>query len=733
MATFYLDYINGNDANNGSTWALAWKTLTAGPTAARIAPGDTVRIAKSPDPTSLGVNGTWTGTSMIAAVAPVSSTNTTPIQMTATDHGLFTGDSVLITGHTTNTRANGIWIVGSATTHTFALLNADGSDSVGNGVGGATGLWRKFTNSVITLASSVTQNIALCGNRITKTNWTASANVTSTIINTDFKEGAECQQLAVAVGFTTGKAAYFPTGTLNLSGYQQVSFWIKQTVGTIGAAGSVSLVLCSDTLGDTVVNTISIPALGALAQWSPITVDLGSALGSSIQSIAFYINTDNGAQTFLFDNIIACKASTAPDSLSLTSLVGKQAGPYTGIQSINGTRVVLDAYTNAQPTMTNLRGYYGTSETVPVYKRETIKTPMAALTTSVVQELQDSGTEGNLITFEGGYNTVTSLVDGLTIFDGQNGLGSGIYNLSKTWTSLSLSAVRYYVGVYYTTSAIYNEVNVELLANNAFYALYFQNSGTCNINVTAAVNNNTAGVLIQSNNCNVNVTNSSSNVASGTYISGNSCIALVNMSANNGGQGLYLVGDHNTAVINDSPGNANSCRCTGVNYLKNSVLNSTVKVGSFGTVSNQFLWSTNENGDADTHFGYTEGGLISSDTVTRHSPSGISWKISPLTPARNSMYPLPLKIATAACIANVPITVSAWFRRTNTGLTARFRCPPDQLFGVSEQIVYASAAADTWEQLSITVTPTQKGVLEFWADCWGGTTYSCYVDDVTIA
>lgn len=41
MSTFYLDYENGNNANSGADWANAWKDLTNGATAARIAPGDT--------------------------------------------------------------------------------------------------------------------------------------------------------------------------------------------------------------------------------------------------------------------------------------------------------------------------------------------------------------------------------------------------------------------------------------------------------------------------------------------------------------------------------------------------------------------------------------------------------------------------------------------------------------------------------------------------------------------
>lgn len=70
-----------------------------------------------------------------------SSTNATPIVVTtSTTHGFTTGDLVFIDGHTTNTAANGFWQIGAAAGSTFSLLNPiTGGNSVGNGVGGATG------------------------------------------------------------------------------------------------------------------------------------------------------------------------------------------------------------------------------------------------------------------------------------------------------------------------------------------------------------------------------------------------------------------------------------------------------------------------------------------------------------------------------------------------------------------------------------------------------------------
>jgi hypothetical protein len=71
-----------------------------------------------------------------AAVNIASSTNTTPIQITTSSpHDLTTGDTVDVSGHHTNTNANGQWVVSVLSTTQFTLV---GSTLNGN-TGGATG------------------------------------------------------------------------------------------------------------------------------------------------------------------------------------------------------------------------------------------------------------------------------------------------------------------------------------------------------------------------------------------------------------------------------------------------------------------------------------------------------------------------------------------------------------------------------------------------------------------
>lgn len=73
-------------------------------------------------------------------VAVTSSTDATPIVVTATSHGLKTGNRVIIQGHTTNIAANGTFIVGAVTTNTFSLTDEiTGASVAGSGAGAGSG------------------------------------------------------------------------------------------------------------------------------------------------------------------------------------------------------------------------------------------------------------------------------------------------------------------------------------------------------------------------------------------------------------------------------------------------------------------------------------------------------------------------------------------------------------------------------------------------------------------
>ena len=775
MVTYYVDFEGGNDANAGTSFATRWQTLTNGATAARIAPGDEIRVMASPDPTSIG-NATWTGGGRLGAAAITSSTNATPIVITTTAaHGLVTGDYVTITGHATNTNANGVWLVGTTPTGTtFQILQINGANTTGNGAGTG-GTVTNVGNVMVKTASPLVQNIALCGGLGQKPAWTASANVTATqSVANGFKEGNSSAQLAIAAAFTTGKAAYYTLpSTLDLSGYQQVSFWVRQTVGTIGAAGAVYVALCTDTIGDTVAHTCNVPALGLTSAWVPVTVNLGTNLNSAIQSVAFYVVTDNAAQTFQLDNITACKAASSADSVTLTSLISKSDGTgdeaWYAIQSLNSDAIMLANHNGVTSLSNELRGYNGATETVTTYKRETIKvTPQTTTDANGLGIITDSGTTANVIAYSGGWNrTDMSTQTGVTWLDGQNGAGRGMTTIAtrNNITVDRLNFCRYYRGLYFFSTSVATLSNVYATANTET-GLDIDNT-SFRISVTNVwANNNATGVAINgsyiqiptpklvSNNSTVGVFfNTARFVEIGSLIAGNnsnngsigniryiSAANIVIQSATinrSDGPAFALNGSYNCFInggssSNNAAGSVFMPQASASSvYFNNFTINETTEFSS--GIGGGFMYS-NRHDNTDNNSWVWQGGLgtINQQTAVVDSPATTAWRMTPTTANTTATSPLVLKIGTVVCAASSLVTVTARMRRNNTGLTMRLICPGGQISGVATDVsANMTAAADTWETVTITFTPTKAGAVDIYAHAFGTATLLGYVSNLT--
>jgi len=673
MTTFYLDPVNGNDANDGSTWALAWKTITSGATAARIAPGDKIKVAKSPDPTSIG-NATWNNLS-----------------------------------------------------------------------------------KTVTLAAALTANVELCDAA-----WTPSANVTASTNTSNYKTGTCSSSFAVAAAFTSGKIAYKALGSMvDYSVYQQLSFWFLAS--TVVAANALKLCLCSDTTGDTIVDEFIIPVTDSTAYKYCFTINKGSALGSSIQSVALYAITDPGTVTILLDNIIACKASSSADALSLTSLISKNPAASGGdegwypIQSINGTTVLLD---NGPAINANAgRGYYGTTETAATYKRECFRVLSAACT------IQDSGSSGSLIEFQGGYDPATGNQDGETYFDVGSGRGNGLDFTNRNYVlSNKINMVRAMRGIC-LYNASYCEVTAHSMCGDDSAGIYIYGASFCKVDVKNANNNTGTGVSYGGSNniCNeLTIGNVNNNTTSGI----SAAAAYVNKITvenvcNNGSSNVSINANaiRNTFKITndkysgsygfsfDSPpaldniiigtttasnaSGAVSASSPGTQYFKGCTFGETSKVLNQTAWMNGRICLSAHDGSTDNNAVYTDGGIISSQSSVRHTASGIAWQLSPTSTNRRDSYPLFMSLAKIAVASSSQVNVSCWFRRNNTGITGKLVCRGGQIAGVSSDVSASmTAAADTWEQLTIAFTPMAAGVVEIEAWAYGGTAYSIYVDDI---
>lgn len=659
--TFYLDYELGNDANDGSDWVNAWKTFALGATEARIAPGDIIRIAKSPAPSSIG-NGTWTNLS-----------------------------------------------------------------------------------KTVTLATAQTLNIDMC-----ETAWTGAGDTTveRTAVATDGKEGSYCMKLTVdASPQASILQAFFATGELDLSAYQKISFWIKNN-GIISEDDWI-VNLCSDVAGVTVVDSFLIPAIPSINRWLPLTLtkDGGGNLGASIKSIAIYSGSGIPlASKYIYvDDFIACTT----DGLNLQSLISKDSAEqggtegWFGIQSINGTTVMLDNAPNTKAE--EGRGYSGATETVATYKRETIKTDLATGTSTKVHEVMDSGTSENNIEFQGGYNTTTNEQTGETFFDGLNGFGYGIYLNAKNYITLNyLNVCRYNSGIMFYDSNS-NTITTVSANNNNSFSIYFYFANNNTITTITSVNNNSSdGIrLYDSNNNTINtITNVNNNGGSGGIYfndSNNNTIATVT-NANNNNYGIYFFySDNNAIKLLSTTGNATAgiFNDTGTNYLHNALIAEATEVDGFISFANPRIFSHKHDQTA-YHRILTDGGQIDSVATDRVGGTGIMWKLAVTSVNRASTYPLNLKIAKIACVADKLVTVKAYMKITSTtDILGALVCRGGQLTGVANDVKTNASTADTdWHEITITFPPTEAGVIEIEAWAWWVANLadeSVYIEDMTIS
>lgn len=649
MANLFCDFRNGNDSNDATTFANRVKTITSGITAARTAPGDIIRIMKSEDPVTLGINATFTNKS-----------------------------------------------------------------------------------DTVTLASSLTTSVYLDGT------WVGATNVTCTT-STTRKEGSNSSSIAIASGFTTGMAAYYATGTLNLASFNKISFWIRSN--TAMAGGVFRLDLCSDAVGATAVNSITLNETLAANMWKCITVDTGGALGSSIASVSLYCISDPGTVTLLVDNIIAC------NDLTLTCVIGLNSSAtshlFYPIRSISGTTVKLDSYSEGDAG-TAAKGYSGTTTTATIYKIEPIRI-------TATQTPQEAATDdATRTTYSGGWDTTNMTSQtGLTFVDmGDNNLPcvtSGNVSNGSYVTFERIVGVRGTAGVVTTGATGVTISNCAAIGTGTGSSCLGSISGATSTNVkvsnctviagapnTAGISalttmlldtvtilsvagtginpGNSSGVILGNNitirNCttgiqsasgtfqltNVTVTDSSS-IGVDLTNSGNKIIGLITSSNTTAGVRMNSAGIF--TVINPN--------CTDTTPF------TSVRLGNRLIVSDVAGSAT----DTRVYDGNTSTAVITTDAATVYSPATLSFKHTPVA-NHTSNFPLIQAVEAVAALTSPDITFSVWVRRDSTNVGARLVLRGGQCSGVSsDQSATASAAANTWEQLSLTVSPGQNLPLIF--------------------
>lgn len=669
MTIFYIDLENGNDASAGTSWETAWKTPRYGATAARIAPGDEIRFAKTGAPYSVGP-----------------------------------------------------------------------------------GVWTDQTKTV-TFEPGITKLVDDC-----ESGWIGAANITLTHNTSNEKQGTACVGVNPLAAFTTGKTCYKTFASpQDFSAYQQLSFWHKYSSGS-NTSPVFKICLCSDTTGDVVVDEFIVPAYlsSYSGYWWPFTVNKGAPMGSSIQSVAIYATTDPGVPYTYFDFMFACKAPGI-GCLTLHTLISKNSAevggdePWMPILSVVDNVATFDWFVSSTTVAIGSAGYVGTSETVVTYARQAV----APFDSSAFYINEGGSSDSNRISFIGGWNKNTDVVDGLTCITNQ------LYAL------YFVSGISY-VNVSGFAFARLGSGGILMVSGGIGHHIDFQSIvGTpqSGVVLTGTAHRITFGCIMYAGAYGINMSLTAGMGAGHTIIFG-----IIGATYN---QGILLLGYHNLVIGNIIRKNSTSCVAFNpasefnrvyVNYLKDGG-NTCVSLDGAANIVDGAIFSgassdsttsqmsdvnavlrncTFNNYPALTSY-YTleatgrdravnksvfEGYILESNVLIRHTNSGMSWKLS-LTNLYTNYYHVYVPLAKVVVAANLQVTVSLWVYRPNGTLqNFRLMVMRGQIAGVEADIysAYRSAAIDTWEQLTLSFTPTEAGLVEVCAHAWRNE-YALYFDD----
>lgn len=173
----------------------------------------------------------------------------------------------------------------------------------------------------------------------------------------------------------------------------------------------------------------------------------------------------------------------------------------------------------------------------------------------------------------------------------------------------------------------------------------------------------------------------------------------------------------------------------GYNYFINPETNNlTALASSYGTYPfDGGVFVSNLNQSSTDHRQHRYYCTVVTDTSTRHSSQGFSWKITPLTASLwNADRPFRFRLPAQLFKANVKATVTAWLYKTSSNVVGQLVMPAGGIAGVTTDVTDTLSTLSTWTQLKIQFTPTQTVVAapEIWSYSTSGTTNSVWVDDV---
>jgi hypothetical protein len=577
------------------------------------------------------------------------------------------------------------------------------------------------------------------------TGWVAAANVTLNATSGTRLIGAGAVNFAVGAAFTIGKLAHKPL-TMDLSAFRQVNVWFRTSVAF--AAGTVFLDLCSDATGDVPIVSVPFTDSGGGAAWFAGLIAHTGSIGT-INSIALRATADPGTPTITINNLWASKAPGSADEITLATMVSKTAyttapplrGTGTGDEPLLGvmgvtsdTTVVLNRTGIQDNSVENSgRGLDVAAGTVATYAHQCFP-----FTEPRIWSPNEAGTAADQTVWTGGWSaadmaTRTGMTRYMLSTRAYSAGGFGFHTFRNFMMNTSLAG---------NTLPGSDGCRVEnsLLTSCGFAANGFAQSGLSAADVCYSAGggpslgglNQPNGIVMENIYAYLTVLsyNGGRNFGRGLTIRNGGGYGL-NFNGNPGNE--YICADDVVTLNNQSGG---IFAAQGVNaLLRNADLREAsdiffVSNGNDGLLSVESLGKISGNDTLRHPYGRMTRQTAVVDTQAS------SWRVQVTSSNAVARGPLRLPLGKFEVTCGVTTTIAMRMRRDNTGLSLGLGyMPTEGLPGITtERRALMAAAANTWETVSLSLSPTGSGTQIVSLDivAWGGTTYNGYLEAITV-
>jgi hypothetical protein len=561
-----------------------------------------------------------------------------------------------------------------------------------------------ITDTYATMGSGFT--LADLGVKLVSENntaWTAATNVTAnTVSDSSFSRnlnGTNTSQLVVASAFTTGKMAHIDLGSsTDLSTYNCLNFHIRSNA----IVNNVVLNFCSDSSGDTIIESItfSIPAV-TLVPLCLFKSDL-SFFPNNVRSISLQVTSDPGTPTIIISQMWA--GGILKSDAFFESIYPNTRGGYIGfnIWSMFGASG-MEYFPIRYLDFTNNRIY-------PLIGSDT------ALTTSANLSINSFANYTNepLYAICGAPlhnpgNVDSGFVQGVRSKIGR--LFEGGYRYNGT-SNVKTNGHRSYLTDY---KNYYNSTNHHKWTVKDILFLYHSISGSINF----------INCVFQQ------VLTGSVQTLKATY---KSCIFKISATITGFFENCVFYPSRSVSVIAAISSYSVFKKCT----FEDASVNSAIQGGSdlcnfpsttfaflnciFNTtnistsIAGRYLFSQNHNDVTDNHKLYRVNSLVGQwQTTEKQGSDPGAWElITAISDSEETNFQL--KLAEFAVNGSGLVTINAWVKKSHaTEIDSWILVGSELTNAISQNYETVSADNTNWQQLQITFTPDEAGVITLYA------------------